>query len=345
MNEQADPGKRKRTKLSDVAARAGVSPVTVSRVLRNPAIVSRDLRYRVEEAIRELAYIPNNLASSLASSRTHRIGVVVPSLTNGVFGDYIQSIHAVLEPAGFQVLVLNSSYEAEMEERAIATMLGQHPEAMIVTGVDQTERARKMLVHAAVPVIQTLELAEKPIDISIGLSQRDAGYEATRYLISLGHRRVAHMASPLDQRAQRRLAGYFDAISEAGLTPITISIDQASSFPLGARLLAELYRQHPEMTAVACGNDNLALGALFEAQRLGIRVPGGHLDRRLQRPRIRRRFPAVPHHDHDAARGHRPARRRDRSGDRPRLGRAPARKRIDVGFRLVERESTAAPPR
>ncbi len=347
MNEQSPvppaPAKPRRTRLSDVAARAGVSPVTVSRVLRNPAMVSLDLRQKVEEAIRDLAYIPNELASSLASSRTHRIGVIVPSLTNGVFGDYIQSIHAILEPAGFQVLVLNSSYEAEREERAIATMLGQHPEAMIVTGVDQTERARRMLVQASIPVVQTIEVTGEPIDISIGLSQRDAGYAATRHLIDLGHRRVAQMAAPFDERSRLRVAGYRDAISEAGLEPVVVGLDQSSSFAVGAKLLAELHRDHPDVTAIFCGNDNLALGATFEAQRLGVRIPEdmsiiGFNDLEyaavskpalttIATPReaIGRRAAEIVL---EIVRG---------SGNRPR------ELSINVGFSLVERESTAPP--
>ena len=127
-------GKSRRITLDDVASRAKVSAVTASRVLRKPEMVSADLRARVDSAVRELAYIPNQLASALASSRTRRIGVIVPSLTNGVFGDYLRALHDVFIPAGFQVLVLNSHYLPGREEKAIATMLGQFPEAIILAG-------------------------------------------------------------------------------------------------------------------------------------------------------------------------------------------------------------------
>ncbi|MEX2318532.1 MAG: LacI family DNA-binding transcriptional regulator, partial [Bauldia sp.] len=100
--------RRRRTTLSDVAARAGVSAVTVSRALRKPGMVSADLRRRVESAVHDLSYVPNQLASALASARTGTIGVVVPSFTNGVFGDYLRGLHDILVPAGFQVLILNS---------------------------------------------------------------------------------------------------------------------------------------------------------------------------------------------------------------------------------------------
>ena len=265
--------KRRRATLSDVAARAGVSAVTVSRVLRKPEMVSADLRERVEKAVGELAYVPNQLASALASARTGTIGVVVPSFTNGVFGDYLRGIHDILVPAGFQVLVLNSRYLKGAEERAIATLVGQHPEAIILTGIDQTETARRHLRQSAVTVVQTMELADDPIDINIGLSQRAAGYAATRHLIGLGHRVVGQMSVPLDARAVQRLAGYRHAMDEAGLEPITTSIERPSSFPLGSELFGELHERRPDMTAIFCGNDNLALGSLFECQRRGIRVP------------------------------------------------------------------------
>src|SRR4029079_15887710 len=103
-------GTRRRTTLSDVAARAGVSAVTASRALRNPDMVSLALRERVADAVRELAYIPNQLASALASARTRTIGVVIPSLTNGVFADYLKALHDVFVPAGLPGPLLHSPH-------------------------------------------------------------------------------------------------------------------------------------------------------------------------------------------------------------------------------------------
>ena len=336
-------GGRRRKTLNDVAAHAGVSPVTASRALRRPEMVSAELRDRVALAVHELAYIPNQLASALASARTHRIGVIVPSLTNGVFGDYLRAIHDVFLPAGLQVLVLNSGYGAGTEEKAIATLLGQHPEAILLTGVDQTERARRMLREAAIPVVQTLALTDRPIDISIGLSQYDAGYAATRYLIDLGHRHIGQMSVPLDARACQRLAGYRDAIAEAGLVPITTSLERPSGFALGAELLADLHARFPEMTALFCGNDNLALGALFECQRLGLKVPDdisiiGFNDLEYSATA----FPTLTS----------VATPRYAIGQRSSeivleiirgSGKRPENRRLDLGFTLVERGSTAPP--
>jgi LacI family gluconate utilization system Gnt-I transcriptional repressor len=235
-------------------------------------MVSADLRARVELAVRELHYIPNQLASALASSRTGRIGVIVPSLTNGVFDDYLRALHDLLVPAGFQVFVLNSNYVAGREEKAIMTALGQSPEAIILAGIEQTQVARRALAQSGIPVVQTVEIAEDPIDINIGLNHGDAGYAAARHLFELGHRRVGHLSAPLDSRALKRLGGFLQAAKEFEGVPFVVSSEQASSVALGGSLLAKLL-EAPGISAVFCGNDNLALGAIFECQRRGLSVP------------------------------------------------------------------------
>ncbi len=265
----------RRATLADVAGRAGVSAVTVSRALRRPDLVSDTLRLRVESAVGELAYIPNQMASALASAQTDTIGVVVPSLTNGVFGDYLRGIHDVFTPRGFQVLVLNARYSPIEEEKAIATLLGRHPEAMIVAGIDQTDHARRLLEQSGVPVVQTMELTVDPIDINIGMSHTDAGYDAAKYLLDLGHRRIGVVEARLDARAQRRLDGYRRAMEEAGIDTADLIASSArhSTVKIGGELLQHLLATAPGVDAVFCCNDDLALGVLFACQRHNIRVP------------------------------------------------------------------------
>jgi LacI family gluconate utilization system Gnt-I transcriptional repressor len=308
-------------------------------------MVSLDLRERIDLAVKELGYIPNQLASALASARTNRVGVIVPSLTNGVFGGYLRAMHDVFLPAGFQVLVLNSGYIAGNEERAIATMLGQHPEAIILAGIDQTPAARHMLVEAAIPVIQTMEMTDDPIDIVIGLSQHDAGRAATQYMIDLGHKSIVQMSMPLDERARRRRAGYLEAMSAAGLEPLSVSRDAPSNFAQGSEMLGEMIERWPHATALFAGNDNLALGALFECQRRGIRVPDD--------------ISIVGFNDLEFAAASYPslttvATPRYDIGERAARivleivrgsGKRPADPSIDLGFHLITRESSAPPTR
>ncbi len=266
---------RTRATLADVAIRAGVSPVTVSRAIRHPEMVSDALRARVDDAVRALSYIPNHLASALASTRTHIVGVVVPSLTNGVFDDYLGAIQDVLNPAGIQVLVSNVRYSELEEEKAIRTLLGYHPEAMIVAGVDQTERSRQLLKHANVPVVQTMDVTETPIDLNIGLDHAAAGAAAVRYLHELGHRRIAHLTARGDPRARRRHAGYQRAMDELGLSTegLVGASPRPSDVAMGGELFARIVADVPGVTAVFTCNDDLALGTLFECQRRGLRVP------------------------------------------------------------------------
>ena len=334
---------RRRARLSDVAAQAGVSAVTVSRALRKPEMVSEDVRRRIDAAVRELGYVPNYLASALASAKTHIIGVVVPSLTNGVFVDYLRALHDFFLPKGFQVLVLNSRYSLMEEERAIATLIGHHAEALIIAGIDQTERSRTLLEGAGVPIVQTMEIGETPIDINIGLSQHDAGYAATKYLLGLGHRKIAHIAARIDFRAKRRMEGYKQAMVEAKIdcTSMVEATTQQSTVHRGAEMLSAVLSRLPDLEALFCCNDDLALGALFECQRRGIKVPEdisivGFNDLEF----CASAYPtltsvAVPRYEmalraaeivFDIIRG---------GGGRPR------QTRIDLGFKIVARGSTA----
>lgn len=266
---------KRRATLSDVARRARVSPVTVSRAIRHPEMVSEDLRKRVDDAVHSLNYIPNHLASALASTRTHIVGVIVPSLTNGVFDDYLGAIQDVLNPAGIQVLVLNVRYSEVQEEQAIATLMGYHPEAMIVAGVDQTERSRQLLRNSGVPVVQTMDITDSPIDLNIGLDHSAAGAAAVQYLYDQGHRKIAHLTARADPRARRRHAGYQQRMDELGLSTkgLIAASPRPSDIEMGGELFGKVLAEVPDVTAVFTCNDDLALGTLFECQRRGVRVP------------------------------------------------------------------------
>ena len=191
-------------------------------------MVSADLRARVDSAVRELPYYPDQLASAIASSRTGRVGVVVPSLTNGVFGDYLRALRDVFIPAGIQVLVLNSHYLAGVKKRQLPPC-GRFPEAIILAGISQTRQARKSLKQSGIPVIQTMELTASPININVGMSQREAGYIATRHLFELGHIQVGQISAQNNSRSLKRIEGYKQAVEEFGAVPMIVSIDKPDS--------------------------------------------------------------------------------------------------------------------
>lgn len=264
-----------RPTIADVAARAGVSSITVSRALRDPERVSEELRSQVEEAVRALDYVPDQHARALASARTNVIGVVIPSLTNNVFADVLRGIYDSVAQTPYQVQLGNSRYSPIEEERLLGTFLSQRPAALIVSGVDQTERGRALLKAAGCPIVQIMDLGEDPVDMMVGFSHKAGGHLVTSHLAAAGYRRIGFLGARMDPRTQRRLEGYRAALIEADLyDPRRITTTPASSsVSLGRDLLRDLLARMPDTDAVFCNNDDLALGALFECQRAAIAVP------------------------------------------------------------------------
>ena len=252
-----------------------MSPITVSRALRKPDAVSPELRQRIDAAVHKLAYVPNLAASRLASSRSHAVGVIVPTLYNVIFAEYLLALHEVFLESGYQVIVVNSHYSLHEEEKAIRTLLGQRVEAIIIVGIDHTPMARRLLQKSRVPVIETFELTDDPIDINIGLSQSQAGYDATKFLINLGHQRIGFVIGNLDVRAAARLSGYRRAMAEAHLSYTNLLAHKAerSSIALGSAIMSDVAENGKIPEALFCSDDNLALGALMKCRQLGLQVP------------------------------------------------------------------------
>ena len=275
MKRQIDKRAASRVTLDDVAQRAGVSAITVSRALRNPGMVSEKLRRRIEGAVLKLGYVPNVAASRLASARSHAIGVIVPTLYNVIFAEYLQALHEVFLPEGFQLVVVNSRYSLEEEENAVRILLGQRVEAMIIVGVNHTPLARRLLIRARIPVVETFQIAPDPVGLNIALDQVQAGYDATRFLLEKGYDRVGFLLGQRDERALERFQGFSRAMAEQGLDgeQLVTSLPSPSTIALGAELMASLHERRKVPDALFCIDDNLALGAMQECRRLGLKVP------------------------------------------------------------------------
>lgn len=262
--------------LVDVAAKAGVSAITVSRVINQPEKVSEPLRRQVQAAIDKLGYIPNQFASSLASAKSHVIGVVIPSLSNTVFNEVLRGIYEVAGGAGYKVLLVDTNYSPLEEEKLVRTLLSQAPQAMILSGGDQTRACRTMLEKARIPIVQIMELLEEPIDMNIGFSHTQAGYEIVNQLIESGFSQIGFIGARMDVRVQQRMKGYQTALENAGLSwqGLVMTTPEPSSIGLGGELFKSLMAESQgAVEAIFCCNDDLALGALFESQRMNIRVP------------------------------------------------------------------------
>jgi LacI family transcriptional regulator, gluconate utilization system Gnt-I transcriptional repressor len=271
---------RKRSKpdnirLTEVAKLAGVSPITASRFFRHPEALSIGKRVRVESAAKELGYVPNLAARALASQRTEVIGVLIPSFTNNVFSDVLRGIYDAFEGSRYSIQLANTRYSLLQEERLLQLFLAQKPAGMIVTGIDQTPQSRSILEAVDCPIVQIMEIGPDPIDMMIGFSHADACHAGISHLLEQGYRRIGFLGARMDPRVQRRLAGYQAAMKAASLLDphLIVTTPVPTSVTLGGTLFADLLARAPDTEAVLCANDDIALGALFECQRRHIAVP------------------------------------------------------------------------
>lgn len=262
-------------KLTDVAQKAGVSVITASRALRTPEVVAPDTLQRVRAAVRDLGYVPNPAAQALASARSTVIGVVIPSVTNSVFADLLRGVTDAAEATPFQPQFVNTRYLSSREDQLVRLFATQRPAGMIVAGIDQSPQARAALAEMGCPVVQVMETAPDPIDMIIGSSHVEGARAVVRHLLGEGYRRIGFLGARMDPRAQRRLAGYRQELEAAGLaeTPRALTTPEPSAVTIGRRLMADFMALHPDADAVFCANDDIALGAMFECFRRGVRVP------------------------------------------------------------------------
>ncbi|TPM38225.1 LacI family DNA-binding transcriptional regulator [Mesorhizobium sp. B2-3-4] len=264
-----------RPTISDVARKAGVGAITVSRALREPERVSEELRRQIQAAVEELGYVPDPNARALASARAEVFGVLVPSLTNNVFAEVVRGIYDSLSDSPFRIQLGNTHYSGLEEERLLQVFGSQRPAALIVAGIDQTPASRKLLENAGCPVVQVMETGPDPVDMMVGFSHLDGGRAATEHLIEAGYRRIGFIGARMDPRSQRRLAGYRVAMEKAGLLDprLITTTPVLSSVSLGRELFRDALAKMPTLDGVFCNNDDIALGVLFECHRASIDVP------------------------------------------------------------------------
>ena len=278
-----------RPTIADVAARAGVGAITVSRALRAPHKVSPRLRASIDAAIRELPYVPDLNARALASSRTDVVAVLVPSLTQNIFSDVIRGVYDGLDDSGLHIEIVNTRYSVELEETHVQRVLRHHPAGIIVSGVEQSAATRRMLETSGCPVVQIMDLTDDPIQKIIGFSHERAGYAMTRHLIEAGYRRITYFSGWMNTRSRERLGGYRRALEESGLyDPGLIGQmgndedlagahqshqHQFSTATMGRQLMLEMLDRRPSVDAVFCNNDVLSIGALFACNARGVSVP------------------------------------------------------------------------
>ena len=264
-----------RVTLLDVAKAAGVSKMTASRALREHSDVAAETREKVRKLAAELGYVPNQMASMLSAKSSFIVPMIIPSISNSVFADIVAHAQPLLLEAGYQMLLFNTDYSLDREEKAIAALMAWSPAAIILSGVDHTAQSRHQLKKAGIPVIEMMDLAEDPIDLAVGFDHVQAGADMARYLIGRGYKRFAFCGSQLDMdtRAYKRFAGFRDMLEANGLSqPFLVNIDDHEGI-LTEDDFQGLLNTVEGFDCIYFSNDDLAVSALLFCSRLGISVP------------------------------------------------------------------------
>lgn len=259
--------------MADVAREAGVSLVTVSRVINQPDKVAPETLAQVREAIDRLRYVPNLLAGSLASNRSRIVAAVVPTLASSIFSDTIDGLSQALAQADYQLLVGQTQFDSDHEISVTDAFIGRRVDGLVLIRASEDRRVDERLEAAGIPFVQAWELGDEFSDLAVGFSNEDAGAAAGRYLIGRGYRQLGFIGS-YGGRAFLRRAGLTRAAKEAGMpAPLFRPIDALATLGEGGEAAVELKTRNPELRAVLCANDMIAAGIVFECQRHGIRVP------------------------------------------------------------------------
>jgi len=268
--------KSRRVTMSDVADRASVSPSTVSLYLRKPETVSPAAGQAIAKAIEALDYVPNFVAGGLAAASSRVVSVIVPSVRNAFFAETVATLQAELGKARLQVMLGHTEYSEREEESLVRTALSWAPAGIVIAGLAHAPGTIKLLRASRVPVVEIWELGATPIDMAVGFSHRQVGAAAADHLIRRGRKRMAFLGARMqeDHRAAQRAEGFLATARENG-AELAVSINQPApaTVEVGGVLLAQALQQHPDLDAIACSNDHLALGALFECQRRNVPIP------------------------------------------------------------------------
>jgi len=263
-------------KLEDVAATAGVSTATVSRCLNTPDRVSEATRERVMAAVRSLGYAPNFGARALAARRTNTFGAVIPTMENAIFARGLQAFQEELEKHGITLLVASSSYSPQLEQDQLHTLVARGADALLLIGHDRTPDSYTFLEKRKIPYVVAWAHDPTQTRASIGFDNKKAMQALAREVLALGHRDLALISAPRaeNDRARARADGVLAAMQAAGLDPETLTIIETPyGIANGATAFESLLTESPRPTAILCGNDVMAAGALTKARDLGIEVP------------------------------------------------------------------------
>jgi LacI family transcriptional regulator len=267
---------RKAATLADVARLARVSTATASRALSLPHKVRPHTLTRVEQAVQRLGYVAHGAARALASRRTHTVGAVIPTLSNAIFASTTQALQKTLDAAGYTLLLASHEFDPAVEARVTRALLARGVDAMVLLGTTHDPDVFRMMEARQVPYVLTWALDADGRHPCIGFDNRAAAVRLAGHLLDIGHREFAMISgiTANNERARERLAGVRAAIAARGARlPAARIVEKPYTHAAGREGLREVLAGPVKPTAVICGNDVLAIGAIAECSARGIAVP------------------------------------------------------------------------
>jgi LacI family transcriptional regulator, gluconate utilization system Gnt-I transcriptional repressor len=266
--------KNSATTIEDIAAAAGVSTATVSRFFNTPELLKTKTADKVRAAVAVNGYVPNAVASELASNRSKLVAAVIPVVAQSIFNTTIQALTDSLAEQGYSVMLGLSGNADEHLHRQLLSIIGRRPDGIILTGPMVDGAARKLIVSSGIPTIETWDLPKNPIDLVVGVSHPAIGKAVARHALKQG-RRCALIVTATGPRAVARSESFSSAMIAGGARePVTASFSGPTTFGQGRSAIAAHCggRAHG-IDLVVCSSDLSAQGAIHELQRRGIRVP------------------------------------------------------------------------
>ncbi len=261
--------------IREVAERAGVSIATVSRAMNHSGPVSIKTRELIDRVITDSGFRPNNIGRQLKTSRTHTIGVLVPSLTNPIFADAVAGIEEAAGQSGYNVLLSSSGYSAQKEVAAVDTFLSSRVEGLVLTVADEeSSHALDSVASSGLPFVLLFNPVKPTSYSTVSIDNRQAAHDLTTGLLELGHQRIAMIAGKLSEsdRSIERRAGLEDSLGQHGLAPVEIVEVGFENPDLGSRIMRLSNSVNPP-TAYFCSTDVLAISTIRVLARMGKRVP------------------------------------------------------------------------
>ncbi|WP_171102118.1 LacI family DNA-binding transcriptional regulator [Ruegeria sp. HKCCD7255] len=262
--------------LGDVAKKAGVSTATVSRCLNDPKRVVEATRERVMSAVEALGYTPNFAAQVMAAKRSLTIGAIIPTMENAIFARGLQAFQEELHNRGYTLLVSSSAYDPKIEKEQIRTLVARGADGILLIGHERDPAIHDYLARQNVPALVAWSYRSDAPLPSIGFDNRAAMFDLTCKVLDHGHKSIAMISgiSSGNDRARERIEGFQAAATANGLDPQALPIIESSyDIESGAAAFSKLITSTPRPSAVLCGNDVLAAGAIKRATEMGLHVP------------------------------------------------------------------------